>query len=260
MKTFRKILLVLAGIPLFIVLVWFFAVPGDLIREKIEEAVSNAGQGDVSASMSGFRKGLFISMYADSLDLDIDKIPALEITDLSGRFDAGYLTQKRIAFSVDGKIGTGSVNGLLKYPPEGEIKIDRAELDAIPYLSHLGIKGSGSLSANIHTANNNTKITFRIPDLAVQESSLPVPFINTFRKVQGVLSVTGNTVRINSVSLEGNKGYARLKGAIVNRVMNLNLELMPDMDKLNTIESMLIGKYIVSPGYYVIPIKGPVIQ
>ncbi len=260
MPILRRFLYFIFGIPLFIVLVWFFAVPGDLIKEKIEEAVSNAGQGNVSASMRGFRKGLFISLYADSLDLYIDKISALEITDLSGRFDAGYLTQKRMAFSINGKIGTGSVNGLLKYPPEGEIKIDRAELDAIPYLSHLGIKCSGSLSADIHTANNNTKIVFRIPDLAVQETSLPIPFMDTFHRVQGVLSVTGNTVKIDSVSLEGDKGYARLKGAIVNKVMSLNLELMPNMDKLNTIESMLIGKYIVSPGYYVIPVKGPVIQ
>ena len=37
--------------------------------------------------------------------------------------------------------------------------------------------------------------------------------------------------------------------------MDLLLELMPDTDQLDTMELMLIGKYIVSPGYYVIPIK-----
>jgi len=40
--------------------------------------------------------------------------------------------------------------------------------------------------------------------------------------------------------------------------MNLKLELMPDQDKLSDIESMLIGKYQVSPGYYAIPVRGPV--
>jgi hypothetical protein len=38
--------------------------------------------------------------------------------------------------------------------------------------------------------------------------------------------------------------------------MDLVIELMPDRDKLNALESMMIGKYIVSPGYYVVPIKG----
>lgn len=259
MKTLHKIFFLLAGIPVFIILVWFFAVPGDLIKERIEEAVSNAGQGNISASMTGFRKGLF-SLSADSLDLEIDKIPALKITDISGHFEAGYLTQRKMAFSIDGKIGTGTVNGLLQYPPQGGMKIEGAELNAIPYLSHLGIKGSGSISADIHTINNIAKITFQIPNLAVKETSLPIPFIDTFHKVQGVLSVSGNTVKVESVSLEGGKGYARLKGDIENRVMNLSLELMPVMDKLNTVESMLIGKYIVSPGYYVIPLRGPVMQ
>ena len=67
--------------------------------------------------------------------------------------------------------------------------------------------------------------------------------------------IENSIIKITSISLEGDKGYARLKGDITNRRMDLSLELMPDENKLSTGESMLIGRHIVSPGYYVIPIK-----
>ncbi|MBI5098236.1 MAG: type II secretion system protein GspN [Nitrospirae bacterium] len=255
----RNILYFIIGFPVFIILVWLFAVPDNLIQYKIEAAISNTGQGNVRASLKGFTKGLFFTVHADSLDLDFDKTPALTITNLAGCFNPRYLIKKQLAFSFKGKMGTGDINGLLKYPADGEIKIEKTELNAIPYLTHIGIETNGYISANILLKNKSVQITFRIPDLDIQKSAVIIPFINSFRRVQGVLSVTGNAIRFDSVSLEGEKGYARLKGDIKNRFMNLSLELMPSMDKLNTIESMLIGKYIVSPGYYVIPVKGPLL-
>ncbi len=253
----RNILYFIIGIPVFILLVWLFAVPDNLLQYKIEDAISNAGQGNVRASLNGFKKGLFFTVHADSLDLDFDKAPALTITDLAGCLAPRYLIQKKLAFSIKGKIGTGDINGLLKYPSEGEIKIDRAELRAIPYLTQLGIKTNGYISANILIKNKSAQFAFRVPDLDIQESAVMIPFINSFRRVQGILSVTGNDVRFDSVSLEGEKGYARLKGDIKDRFMDLSLELMPSVNKLSSLESMLIGKYIVSPGYYVIPVRGP---
>lgn len=245
----------MAAVPVLIILIWLFAVPEDLIQEKIEGAISNAGQGNISASMTGFRKGFFISVYADSLEIKIDNTPALTITDLTGRLNPGELIKARFIFSVKGNIGTGRLNGLLKYPADAEIQIDSSELSAVSYLSSLGVKGDGHLSGNISLKDNSAKITFQVPDLAVQESAIMVPFVDTFHKAQGVLSVTGNIVKFESVSLEGEKGYARLKGDITNGVKNLSLELMPVMDRLNSLESMLIAKYLVSPGYYVVPVK-----
>jgi autotransporter translocation and assembly factor TamB len=230
-------------------------VPENLTKEKIEESISNAGHGNISVSLEGFKKGFFLSAYTDSLDVSVDGIPALTISRLEGSFNPRYLLKRKFAFSINGKIGTGTVTGLLKYPAEGEIKIDMADLNAIPYLSHLGIKGSGNISGSISVKDNNAQITFQIPDMAIRESVVIIPFINTFYKAQGVFSVTGNDIRIDSLSLDGEKGHARLKGDITGGVKNLNLELMPDMNKLNAVESMLIGKYQVSPGYYVIPIK-----
>ncbi len=257
MKVFRYILYFTAGLPVFLVLVWLFALPDNLIQERIEDAVADAGKDEIKASITGFKKGLFFTVHAKTLDLTFDKIPALTIMDLTGRFNPRYLIDKQLAFSIKGKLGTGDVNGLLTYTNGGEINIENAELNAIPYLTHLGVKADGNISADIFLKNKSAQILFKISNLEMQEGAVMIPFLNSFHRIQGMLSVTGNDVKLDSVSLEGEKGYARLTGDIKGQFMNLNLELMPSMEKLNTIESMLIGKYIVSPGYYVIPVKGP---
>jgi hypothetical protein len=64
------------------------------------------------------------------------------------------------------------------------------------------------------------------------------------------------------MTFEGEKGFARLKGNISNGVMDLELELMPDagyfVNERESLELALIRQYQISPGYYLIPVKGPV--
>jgi len=256
---FRNILYFSISIPVFIILIWLFAVPGSLIQERIEEAISSGGRGNITASMTGFKKGLFFSVSAESLDLKMDKVPALKITGLTARLDPQYLIKMQFAFEVKGKIGSGEMRGLLKFPSEGEIKIERAELDEIPYLGHIGIQSSSYITADISIKDRDARLAFTIPELAIEKAAILIPFMDSFHKAQGVLSITGDEVKVDSVSLEGEKGYARLKGDITNRVMNLSLEVMPYMNRLNATEAMLIGKFFVSPGYFVIPVKGPLL-
>ena len=253
----RNILYVIAGIPVFIILLWVFAIPGNLIEERIEDAVAMSGNSNMSLSISGLKKGIFFALYADSLNLKIDNKPALNITGFAGSFSPRYLARGQIAFRITGKIGTGNLDGIIKLPRKGSIKIDRAELSAIPYLTQFGINIDGNVYADIDINNDIVTITFEVPDLNIDDTGSVFPLLNTFRKLQGALSIKGNTIKIDSISLEGGKGFARLKGDITNGVMNLSLELMPDTRKLNVMESMLIGKYIVSPGYYIVPVKGP---
>jgi type II secretion system protein N len=257
---FRNILYILISIPMFIMLTWYFAVPTDLIHEQIKDFISNSTGADINATITGLRKGVLPGLHADTLDLSIDEKPALNIEDLSVIFNPGYLLKKQLAFSISGKIGGGNINGLVKLPARGEIKIERAELNAIPYLTRFSINVNGHVFAGINIKDNAAKIRFEVPDLIIDDSASVIPLLNTFRKLQGALSVNENNLKVDSISLEGEKGYARLKGDITNGVMNLSLELMPVKDRINAMESMLIGKYIVSPGYYIIPIKGPLLQ
>jgi type II secretion system protein N len=239
------------------VLLWTIAIPVDLIKRGMESAVAGQADSYMALSVNGLRKGPFFTLYADSLDLQLDNRPALKITDFSGSFSPRYLADGKLGFDIKGKIGSGNVNGFLKLPVESSIETDRAELGEIPYLTRFNTVINGHVSSDIKIKDNVMKIIFNVPDLNINDTASVIPLLNTFTKLQGALSVKENTIQVESISLEGGKGYARLKGTIISNVMDLRLELMPAAGKLNTMESMVIGKYIVSPGYYVVPITGP---
>ncbi len=256
MKKFLNILYGVAGILVFLMLVWLFAIPVSLIQSNIEGVVARSGNSNMRLTIEGLRKGLFLNLYADRLDLNIDDRSALTVTEFNGRFSPGYLLYGKLAVRIKGNIADGDLNGVFQYPVNGEMKIEKAALDKIPYLARFGIELNGSAYSDITMDMKAVNIVFKVPDLSIDESTTIIPLLHTFRTLQGSVSIIQNRVNVDSVSLEGDKGYARLKGNIINKKMDLAIELMPDRDKLNALESMMIGKYIVSPGYYVIPIKG----
>lgn len=253
----RTILYLIIGVPVFFSLVWLFAVPTRLIQERIEHAVASSGKGELSLTVTGLRKGIFLNLFADSLVLAIDQKPALEIADFRMNISPRHFSDFRLAFAIDGEMGGGRVYGIVKLPLEGTITIEQARINAIPYVQRIGGNIYGSVSSEIFMTPETVKAVFRIPDLKIGDAATTViPFMSSFRTMQGSLSLAGDDLTVDSVSLEGDKGYARLKGAITGGTMDLSLELMPDTNKLNAMEEMVIGKYIVSPGYYVVPIRG----
>ena len=253
---FRHIIYTAISIPSFLILIWFFAIHENLITEKIEGIIAKSGNRNISLEVKQLKKGVFFSLNAESLLLKFDGKDALEITDFHARFAPGYLTDGKVAFKLTGKIGKGDLVGIIKLPADGKIVIDSAALDAIPYITRFITDIDGHFSSDIDIKDSVVKTEFEIPDLNIKDSALTIiPLINTFRKIQGAITLKGNNINIDSLSLEGEKGYARLKGHITNGLMDLLLELMPATDRLNAAESMLIGKYIISPGYYVVPIK-----
>jgi hypothetical protein len=59
--------------------------------------------------------------------------------------------------------------------------------------------------------------------------------------------------------LEGPDILARLKGIIKDGVADLRMEVMPRKSFLeNPLFLSQVDRYQVSPGYYIIPIKGPI--
>lgn len=255
MNKLLNILYVLTGILVFLVLIWLFAIPVSLIQSNVEDVVARSGNSNMKLSIEGLRKGLFLNLYADKLDLEIDNKPALIVTEFAGSFAPGYLLDGKLAVKIRGNIADGDLKGVFQFPVNGEIKIERAALDKIPYLVRFGIDIKGSAYSDITMDIEAVKVVFKVPDLSIESTSI-IPLLDTFHTLQGAVSIIQNQVKVDSISLEGDKGYARLKGNIINNRMDLAIELMPDRDKLNALESMMIGKYIVSPGYYVVPIKG----
>lgn len=257
MTKLRNLLFLTISMPVLIILIWLVAIPDDSIKAFIENSISDSGKSSIDASIKGLKKGIFFTVYAESLELSIDSTPALRVTDISSKINPLHLFKKQIAFSVRGKIGTGDVRGSFKLPGKGTLKIDRAEINAIPYLAYTALKGSGLISARLNLKDELIDAVFEISDADIRGSAMGIPLpISSFRKIQGALTLKENTINITSINLEGDRGYARLKGDITNGVMNLILELMPSAGELNSVESMLISRYLVSPGYYVIPIRG----
>ncbi len=259
MKILRVSLIILVSIPIFIILIWLFAVPESLIKEQIDNALARSGNDNLRIIFDGMSKGPLLSLNADSINMEIDGKPAVAVTGFKCNFAPQYLAARELGFLIKGDIANGNLEGYFKLPVDGKIHIERAKLNSIPYLTNMGLDINGSLSSDITIQDESVTVEFEIPDLDIAESALSViPFLNTFHKIQGALSIKNNIITFDSVSLEGDKGYARLKGRIKNGYMNMALEVMPEAGKLTSLEKMIIGKYIVSPGYYVVPIKGPV--
>ena len=254
MIIFRNIIYTIIFFAVSVILFWFFAIPDDLIREKIEESLAGLNNQEIRVSTDNIKKGLFFSVHSKNIQLEIGDKPALSITELTVRINPLYFIRKQIAFSIKGRMGSGYVSGSLRFPGGGTVRIKDAELDSIPYLQSLGIKSTGLISAHLVIKDNTAKVVFEIPDLNIQEyNKMASPLLTTFHTAQGVLSIVNDNIRIDSFGLEGEKGYARVKGDITAEFMNLTLELMPSAGELSPAELMLIDRYRQSPGYYVIP-------
>jgi type II secretion system protein N len=237
-----------------------FAIPESLVKENIQDYVSNHGKFNIELSIKGLKKGVFFRVSADTLELKKDDFSALRITKVSCRINPLYLLKKELAFSVRGRIGRGNIQGYLRLPESGTLRIDNAEINAIPYLNSLGLKINGLFSAKIKLEQDTLDVIFKTSKVDIKDSVFGIlrP-LKSIHSIQGALKIQGSVINVKSVSLEGEKGYARIKGDITNGFMNLVLELMPYGDKLKPIESMLLSKYQISPGYYVIPIEGPLL-
>ncbi|MBC8412370.1 MAG: type II secretion system protein GspN [Nitrospira sp.] len=259
MNRMIKLLSLIICIPVFVLLVWVFAVPPELIKEKIEKAVLQSGNGTTTLSIEGFSKGLLFTIEAQALNLNLNNLQAVQITDFSASPSLELIHEGKLSLAVNGLIGSGRLEGNFQLPSDGNMKIKQVQLKDIAIVSRLGFGINGTVSADIDFSGNTAKAIFEVPDLALNDPSLDfIPLINTFNSMQGSLSIANETISIESVSIEGEKGFARLKGMIHRNQADMQLQVMPETDKLNAMESMILGKYIKSPGYYVVPLKGPI--
>lgn len=256
----RTLIYITLAIPLIAVLVWYVAIPERLVTTSLEKAIRNQTQPGIDVSLSGLKKGPLFSMSADTADITVDNVPAVTVTDITTRIDPVESLRDQVTFLLSGKIGTGEILGRFSRHGDGTLTVRDAELNSISYFAATGLQGVGRISADIVISGDTMDVTFTIPDAEITGSPMGVLLpVKAFRKVQGAFSVSKSSVSITSISMEADKGYARLKGTITNSIMNLNLEIMPESGKLESFETMMLSRYQVSPGYYVIPIQGPLL-
>ena len=117
------------------------------------------------------------------------------------------------------------------------------------------------ISGEYRAKNNRGNLKFTVEDADIRTASfggVPLP-LNMFHTARGAMETDGSVLRIISFAMEGKGIYARIKGDVTGRMLNLTMEIMPDatLEGQNLMFSM-IRRYEVSPGYYSIPIRSSI--
>ncbi len=253
---------VIIGGAIVIVIVWgaWLAVPVSALQTLLQDAAGDYG---VTLVFAGFEKGLFYRLHAEGITVRHDGRDIVELDAVDADIRPSHLVLSRVDLGFRGTVGEGSFSGdarLSRGKFRARMTFDRVTLADMTFLAMIGLEGTGTMSGRIEVDDDARRVDFSVPDADLQPVRLAgtlVP-LNLFTTVKGSLGLHGNTIRVESVSLEGTHIFARLKGVIMGSTMDLQVEVMPDRDFLeNPLFRSQIEKYQVSPGYYVIPIRGP---
>jgi len=253
LSRFRYLLFFIIGISLSSIGLWIISVPQGKIKGLLETSLSREA---LRIEVDGLKKGLFYDLYIDRLRLKGKFGELAYIEDILVKINPFYLILLRLECSFMGKAYGGTVWGNVSFSRNKRslnLRIEDMNIKDILYLKRLGLKGRGLLDGDLTIDNNHGEVRFTIKDAHLETvvfSGIP---IELFNMVNGLISIDGDAVTLNSLSLEGNEIYGRLNGTLRNNVAQLTLELMPDATILERFH--LIDRYRVFPGYYVIPIQ-----
>jgi hypothetical protein len=157
-------------------------------------------------------------------------------------------------------MNTGSVDGSIGKEDGSVIIAMRGrniQADGVPILDHIGISGEGILSFQFRQIGKSGKVNLVIDDANMKGSlngATAVP-LTVFSTIKGAL-VTGNTITILSLTMEGKGIYARLTGKFTNNRLTGKVEIMTDPScELYQNLQIVLKPYMASPGYYIISVS-----
>jgi len=210
----------------------------------------------------GLEKGLFYTLSAEKVIIRSSGKELFVFDSVRSRIDPLSLIISRLRLTVDGNIGGGTFSGNLRLGKNaGRVLFDlkQADINKIPLLKRIGVQGTGTLSGRASLMNDSVTIVFATEKAAFEPSLIAgilLP-LNFFHRATGSLTAKGNILTIESVSLEGEDVFARLKGRIYNSLMDMTMEIMPGRTVIeNPLFVAEFERYKVSPGYYAIPVRG----
>jgi type II secretion system protein N len=237
---------------------WVIAVPEEIFLDAISGPVKRWG---LNAEPVGFRKGLFYSFTMEGLDIGRSGVKLFSLDGIRGGLELSSLPLLKLAVPFEGEAGGGVVRGRAVVKGRSralELSVRDARLEESGIFELTGMKCSGRLSADLGIKDGAGEARFRVDDLvldpvALRGFNLP---LNMLRTARGAILMEGGHVEIKSLALEGIGIYARITGSIKGREMEAKVELMPDEEAMpDVLLSAAMGRYRVSRGYYVIPIK-----
>ena len=107
--------------------------------------------------------------------------------------------------------------------------------------------------------NGIGEVKFWVVDTSLKSASWGGGFVplEVFQEIKGAATIKDETVEVRSLALSGRGVYGRVRGSIKGMNVDMSLELMTDSSfGLGSLTHAVLGQYKVSPGYYVIPLKG----
>lgn len=237
---------------------WLVAVPERVMVDSLEKALS---RGTVSADVVGFRKGLWYSFRADALGVMLSGDRAVSIKNIRGHLDFLRLFALKAVVIFSAETGGGDIKGAVELKRGGrrlQVQAEGVEISRLEGFASTGLSGTGTAGMDFLFEQERGKLRFWVNDaklgpLTVVGLSLP---LNLFDTVRGIVFLEGNSIEVDSVSLEGKEMYARLTGSVKGKNVDVKLELMPEGDSFpDPLLASLLERYRIARGHYVIPVR-----
>lgn len=260
----KKAAAISLAIALLIFGIWFIVLSDSLIISLINGSL---GKENIDFQTEGFRKGAFYSFSAESIILGKREIkgdasiPLLVFRNVRGQLDFISLFKMRPELAFEGEMGGGEVGGKVGLMGKETLSIrgTTIHIKGIPFLDSLGIQGDGLLSGDFCMSNGTGEAKFLVVDASLNSMSWGggVMPLDVFHEIKGAATIKGDTVEVRSLALSGKGVYGRIRGSIRGVNADMSLELMTDSSSgLDPLTYAMLGQYKISPGYYMIPLKG----
>jgi type II secretion system protein N len=250
--------IILAAIPVLAWMIWL-AFPETAIQTIIEDSVAGSR---FEIEVQGLNKGLFYTVDIDTFLLKGGRGELISVKNIRGYINPLFVPLFQLRLNGNGAVGDGNISGNLNLS-KGKIKADvnfqKVGFSDLYFLKLTGIKGKGTLSGSFTISNSGGHAEFVSRDAVFEEtqfSGVKAP-LNIFHMVTGSIDLSGSVVEVVSLAFQGEDIYARLKGDIRGNVMDISMELMPGKSYIeNPFVFAGLEAYKISPGYYIIPIRG----
>jgi type II secretion system protein N len=252
---------------------WFLAVPESFLAGYIQRFAADRS---IAIELTGFKKGFFYTLHVERASINKhlprsnqppasppgegrgEGPPLVVVQDLAVTPDMYSFLKLTPQFNFSGQIGQGRIRGAASRERGGltvTVHGEHIDVGSLPILAQSGIYGEGNIAFDFRWKESQGEIVFSIDEAklsGILAGNSAVP-LNFFRSVKGLLTL-GNTITVNSLALEGPGIYVRVKGEINKGSLDGRAEVMVDASfPQYPLLQPLLEKYMVSPGYYVIP-------
>jgi type II secretion system protein N len=250
--------IVLVAIPVLSWMIWI-VFPETAIQTTIEDSVAGS---QFVIEVQGLKKGLFYAVDIDALALKGRRGELVSVKNIHAHINPLFVPLFQLRLTGSGAIGDGNISGNLNFSRgkiKGDVNFQKVGFSDLYFLKSTGLKVNGMLSGSFTIGESGAHAEFDSKDAVFEEtefSGVRAP-LNIFHMLKGSLDLRGNVIEIVSLAFQGEDIHARLKGDIIENVMDISMELMPGKSYIeNPFVLAGLEGYKISPGYYIISLKG----